>query len=126
MSSATQFHTIHDTVAFMSREFPHALVQEWWSRVERVLRHFGTVYGAAPREPIAKLIDLRMVQHPLMTPGLVQELHTMRKLRNKCAHGEVPPLTIEESSGYAYRAWDIQQALAWNNREFLSNPSGPL
>ena len=125
MISVAPFHTIHEMIVPMSHNMPHALVQEWWSRVERVLRHFGQVYGAVPGEPIGKLINKRMIQHPLMTPDLVRELHVMRKLRNKCAHGEFPPLTLEESSAYGYRAWDIQQALAWNNREFLANPSGP-
>jgi len=46
MSSPIKFHTIYDMVAFMSRELPHALVQDWWSRLERVIRIFGS---SAPR-----------------------------------------------------------------------------
>ena len=125
MSSVTQFHTIHEMVSVMSHNMPQALVQDWWSRLERVIRHFSQLYGAAPGEPVAKLIDKYLIQHPLVTPDLVRELHVMRKLRNKCAHGEAPPLSVEESSAYAYRAWDVQSALAWNKPEFLSNRSGP-
>src|ERR1700752_2365772 len=98
MSSTAQFHTTHDTVAVMSRNMPHALVQDWWSRLERVIRIFGRLYGAASGERISVVINKYLPQHPLVTPDLVRELHTMRTLRNQCAHGDAPPLTVEESS----------------------------
>jgi hypothetical protein len=124
MSSATQFQTIHDVIAVMSPNMPHALVQDAWSRLERVIRIFGRLYGADPRDRISKIIDKHLPQHPVMTPAIIGELHRMRGMRNLCAHGDAPSLSVEESSAYAYRAWDIQSALAWNNAEFLSKPSG--
>jgi hypothetical protein len=125
MIRVTPFRTIHDMIVPMSHNMPHALVQEWWSRLERVIRIFGRLYGAESRQRISEVINKHLPQHPLVTPALVQELHRMRELRNRCAHGEAPPLTVEESSAFAYRAWDIQSALAWNNPEFMSKPSGP-
>ena len=124
MFPVTPFRTIHDMITPVSHNMPHALVQEWWSRLERVIRIFGQLYGAAPRERVSIVINKHLRQHPLVTPALVQELHRMRDLRNRCAHGESPSLTVEESSAFAYRAWDIQSALAWNNPQFLSEPSG--
>lgn len=123
MSSAIQFHTFHEMAAVMSHNMPHALVQDWWSRLERVIRTVCPLYGAGPREPVAKLIDKYLIQHPVVTPELVRELHIMRKLRNQCAHGEAPPLTVEESSAYAYRAWDVLSAIACGEPELVRRPA---
>jgi len=70
------------------------------------------------------IINKYLSRHPLVTPALIGELHRMRDLRNQCAHGDLPTLTIEESSAYAYRSWDIQSALTWNEPEFLSEAAG--
>jgi hypothetical protein len=125
MSSVTQFYTFHQIAESMSNNAPHALVQQEWARLERVVRQFGLIHGADPRANISRLIDKYLVKHPLVTPELVRELHAMRTLRNRCAHGEAPPLSVEESSAFAYRAWDITSALAWGKAEFLSQSSRP-
>ena len=126
MTATVRFHTFHEMVGVMSQNVPHALVQDMWSRLERVIRTASLAYGAKDRAPISNLIDHCLSKHPVVTREVICELHQMRSLRNQCAHGRVPPLCVEEASAYAYRAWDILSAIAWNRRDFLALPSRPL
>src|SRR5262245_18678163 len=109
MSLVPQFHTFRQMVEVMSHNAPHALVQQEWARFERAVRQVCITYGASVPEmscqPIAKLIDKYLVLHPHVAPELVRELHVMRTLRNQCAHGLAPPLTVEQATEFAYRAW---------------------
>ena len=110
MTGAIQFHTFDEMVAVLSENTPHALVQDWWSRLEAVIREICARCGASPREHISNLIDKYLSQHPAASPELIRELHAMRELRNRCAHGEAPPLTADEARDFAQRAWTI----AWD------------
>ncbi len=38
MTVAIQFHTFDEMAAVLSENTPHALVQDWWSRLEAVIR----------------------------------------------------------------------------------------
>ena len=116
MFPVLQIHTFHEMAGIMAHNFPHALVVQEWGRLERAIRHVCVTYGAAPPgdspESVARLIDKNLVHHPGVTRELVCELHVMRRLRNRCAHGEAPPITVEETTAFAYRAWDITSAIA--------------
>jgi hypothetical protein len=117
------FYTFQEMVESMSHNAPHALVQQEWSRLESAVRHSCRTWDANPRDIISKLIDTVLCKHPVATSELIEELHIMRKLRNRCAHGEAPPLSVEEAGRFAYRAWHITSAIACGDATLLSQSS---
>ena len=110
MDTTFEFYTFDQMVTVLARNTPHALIQDWWSRLEGVIRTYCVKRGAKRHLPISTLISNHLVHHPAASPDLLQELHLMRALRNHIAHGEAPALTAEEATTYAYRAWTI----GWN------------
>jgi len=107
MDTTTEFCTFDEMVAVLSRNALQALVQDWWSRLERAIRDFCARRGEQPRERISDLISKRLPAHSGITVQLIHELHEMRMLRNAVAHGDAPPLTAREAEAYARRAWEI-------------------
>ena len=69
--------------------------------------------GQRPRLPISKLIDKQLAVALAISAEVIAELHKMRELRNRCAHGEAPSISRDDASDFAYRAW----AMAWNFAE---------
>ena len=123
MKAVIQVHTFDEMAAVLSENTPHALVQDWWSRLEAVIRDICARRGAGPRENISNLIDKCLSQHPTASPELIRELHAMRELRNRCAHGEAPPLAASEARAFAHRAWTVAWDLAVKDEKLSSNPT---
>jgi|SRR6266446_6634244 len=112
MTTSMQFHTFDEMAAVLAENVPHALVQDWWSRLEATIRNICARRGADPRENISNVIDRYLSQYPAASPELIRELHVMRELRNRCAHGEAPPLTADQAHTFAHQAWTIAWDLA--------------
>jgi hypothetical protein len=121
MDTPMQFHTFDEMAAVLAENVPHALVQDWWSRLEATIRDVCARRGANPRANISYLIDKDLSRHPAASPELVRELHVMRDLRNRCAHGEAPPLTANEARAFAHRACTIAWDLATKDENLSSN-----
>ena len=123
MQNTVQFRTFHEMATVMSQNVPHALVQDWWSRLERTIRSVCRCLDAPERQSIARLIDTYLRRHPRVPPSVISELHRMRQLRNNCAHGEAPSLSSREASAYAYRAWEIAWDLAVGPQRTIAGAS---
>jgi hypothetical protein len=102
-----QFQTFDEMAAVLAENTPHALVQDWWGRLEHVIRCICARQGAPPHTSVARLIDKYLSLHAVVTPDLIRELHQMRKFRNRCAHGEAPAMTAQDAEAFARRAWKI-------------------
>ncbi len=114
---AGQFQTFTEMIQVMATNCPHALIQDWWARLEAQVRAVQPVQSNGA--PIHSLID------SLHRFGLcgkdTDELHGMRKLRNRCAHGEAPPITPEIAAFFAFRAWSIAWSIASKHEEMPPN-----
>jgi hypothetical protein len=103
----TQFKTFHEMVAVLAANTPHALVMDWWARLEGVIRTVCGSAGIRSRLSVAGLIDNRLSRHLPLSAELIAELHGMRRLRNECAHGEAPCITAGAAAEFAHRAWSF-------------------
>ena len=104
-----QFHTFDDYVSVLSVDAPHALVQDWWSRLEREIRKLGEKLGYKYKNSIVDMINA-LDRHPTIETNLIDELQAMRRTRNAVAHDlDAPSLTAEQAEQYARRAL----ALGW-------------
>lgn len=121
MPTVVQFHTFDEMAAVLSENTPHALVLDWWARLERVIRDICVRRGAGPREHVATLIDKHFLFYPVASTELIRELHFMRELRNRCAHGDAPPFTADEARAFAHRAWTLAWDFAVADEKLSSN-----
>ena len=123
MESVPQFHTFDQMALVLGHNAPHALVQDWWSRLEGAIRDVVAGEGGHSRKPVSELISRDLVRLPGVSSALVDELHRMRQLRNRCAHGEAPALTADEARAFARRAWAIAWSLSVtpSDADFASN-----
>ncbi|MGQ0835182.1 MAG: hypothetical protein ACT4O5_09730, partial [Gammaproteobacteria bacterium] len=112
MDTTMEFRTFDEMAAVLSRNTPHALVLDWWSRLERVIRGHCAKRGAKPNETISALINAHLSSHRIFDDALIQELHEMRRFRNLIAHVEAPGLSAVEAERFARRAWTIAWYIA--------------
>src|SRR5262245_43435317 len=82
MTEVVQFQTFDEMTSVLAENVPHALVQDWWARLEAVVRKMCAQRGAGSRKNISNLIDTHLSKHPAVSAGLIVELHKMRDLRN--------------------------------------------
>ena len=113
LPATREFETFHEMVSVLAANTPHALVQDWWARLEGQIRRICIRLGAHARTSVATQIDTYLVPALGLSTEIVAELHTMRQLRNQCAHGEAPSISRDEASTFAHRAW----AMAWGITE---------
>jgi hypothetical protein len=113
MSFAAQFQTFPEMIQVMATNCPHALVQDWWARLESQIR--AAQFGQRSSAPVHSLIE-SLSQFGLCKQD-TDELHGMRKLRNRCAHGEAPSISPETAAFFALRAWSIAWSIASKQEE---------
>ena len=108
-----KFHTFDDYVSVLSIDAPHALVQEWWSRLEREVKKLCKKLGHKYNNSVSEMINA-LDRHPAIDTKVIEELHSMRRTRNAVAHDlDVPSLTVDQAEQYARRAF----ALGWDLSE---------
>lgn len=112
MTKTAHFSTFDEMVAVLATNTPHALVQDWWARLEAELRARRPT-GVSRNAPIASLLSQSHAMHFGFADKELAELNAMRRLRNACAHGEAPPLSEPMAAQFARRA----HALAWDLAE---------
>ena len=104
-----QLHTFDQYLSADSVEVPHALVQDWWSRLEREVCAVSQSLGYEYKNSIVDLIEV-LSMHPVIESEVIEELQVLRRTRNAVAHDlDAPDLTAEEAEEYARRA----RALTW-------------
>jgi len=112
MTQVAHFSTFEEMSAVLATNTPHALVQDWWARLEGVLRAC-VPGGLSRRASVASLLSKAHAQHYGLSGDELAELNAMRRLRNACAHGEAPPLSKQLALQFARRAhtlaWDIAE-----------------
>lgn len=113
MTAVLQFQTFPEMAQVMAVNCPHALIQDWWARLEAQVRAVQPAQGTGT--PMHMLIDL-LRQFGLSAKD-ADELHEMRKLRNRCAHGEAPPVSPETAAFFAFRAWSIAWRIVSKHEE---------
>jgi hypothetical protein len=116
MNNVPVFRTFDEMAAVLSVNTPHALVQDWWSRLERAIVEAVGRAVVTRRPAISRIISTELAQLPGISRDLVDELQQMRALRNRCAHGEAPSISALEAHAFAHRAWTIARDLAETTR----------
>lgn len=100
--------TFNDYVALMSVNSPHALVMDWWRRLDLTLHEYAAAHGqvvpSRRRRPIEEVV-------PLNDSALTTCIRGLRRRRNHVAHESVYNLSSEDAAAYARDSFSVIGAL---------------
>ncbi len=104
---ATNFN---DYVALMAANSPHALVMDWWRRLDLALREYVAlrqVVGPRNRRAMEEAVSLDRA----LGSGFADCIRRLRLLRNQVAHEPIYHQSSEDATGYARHAFTLIAAL---------------
>ena len=100
------FKTFAEYVDVVCRNAPHALVLDWWRRVDRALVDYFHSLGEK-RPPNRHEEERRVATDPRLGPQVASALSKLRRTRNTVAH-ESTMLAAADAAAYAQAAlWMI-------------------
>ena len=105
--------TFEEYVQILAIESPHALILDWWSRLESAINEYVEVYGIAVRSSVPSK-EQAMGDDPRLGPEIMAQLRELRLIRNKVAHEKREPISVDDATKYAQKAneliWIIARA----------------
>jgi hypothetical protein len=113
MTVAAQFQSFSEIIQVMATNCPHALIQDWWARLEARIRAVQPIQ----RKGITIHSLINSPQRFDLCIKDIDELHGMRKLRKLWVHGEAPPISSETAAFFAFLAWSISWSIASKHEE---------
>lgn len=105
--------TFEEYVQILAIESPHALILDWWGRLDLAINEYFEVYGMAVRSS-AFFKEQAMGADPRLGPEISVQIRALRLIRNKVAHEKRKPVSLDDASQYAQKAneliWIIARA----------------
>ena len=104
-----------DYVAVIAANSPHALVMDWWRRLDLALRDYGDVLKPMINSQNREAIEKAVSQDKNLGPGVAGLIRRLRQLRNRAAHGSIDQsinLSAQDATSYARQSFSVIAALA--------------
>ena len=98
--------TFEDYVQIMVIESPHALILDWWSRLELAIKEYFEVHGMAVKSSTPSR-DQALGADPMLGLGITAQIRELRLIRNKVAHEKRKPLSGADAVQYARKACEL-------------------
>ncbi len=100
------FRTFAEYVGVVGRNAPHALVLDWWRRLDLTLVDYFLSFGEK-RPRWLREQERRIASDPQLGPEVAVALSKLRRIRNTIAH-EATTLAVADAAAYAEAAlWMI-------------------
>ena len=115
------FRTFDEMVSVLARNTPHALVLDWWRRLERTLDYYFIAFHrrSRPKNYIGILASDERVDS-----RIVSIVDGLRRRRNTVAHCGVQDLSPDDAVGFAKAAWLTVWAIGSTVPDALASESG--
>lgn len=94
------FHTFHEMTSVLAENAPHALVLDWWRRMEGALAYFTIAHYGQRFDTSYEALSW-LESDTRLGPHIVQALHGLRRIRNAVAHGPRIHIAPEDATLYA-------------------------
>lgn len=105
--------TFEEYVQVLAIESPHALILDWWGRLELAINEYFEFYGIAIRSS-ALSKEQAMAVDPRLGPEITAQIRELRLARNKVAHEKRKPISVDDARQYAQNSkkliWIIARA----------------
>jgi hypothetical protein len=106
MSDGIQFRTFQEMIDIVAPNMPHALILDWWRRVELALRYYTVAHHNRRSLKAAQAIRVLEVDSRF-EPEVITALHELRRTRNLVAHGRSPSIASTDAASFAGRALNL-------------------
>jgi hypothetical protein len=120
-SKAAEFRTFDEMVEVLALNTPHALVLEWWRRLERAIEYYFQARGLPQRRPAEAEHAIRA--DPQLGPAVADQLRELRRKRNAIAHQETRLVPSEEAAAYAAACLGLVWRIATNPADQAAGPA---
>lgn len=102
---------LNDYVALMAANSPHALVMDWWRRVDLALDDYGTARRPVVDHENRDAIEKAVSEDEALGPAVAELIRRLRLMRNQVAHDTTYNLSSEAPAAYAWQAFSLIAAL---------------
>jgi hypothetical protein len=97
-----EFTTFDEMVSVLALNNPHALVLDWWRRLDRAIEYYFNARGL-PRPRPANEAEDALARDPDVGPAVAAEIGELRRARNAVAHEQPQVIPQDEAARYAAR-----------------------
>ena len=101
----------NDHLAVIASESPHALVMDWWRRLDLALRDYGHFFRPVIDHQDRTAIEKAVSQDPALGPEAAARISELRHQRNRVAHESIH-LSSKDATAHARQAFSLIAALA--------------
>ena len=95
-----------DYVAVIAANSPHALVMDWWRRLDLALQDYGATLTPMVNPRNRDAIEKAVLQDQALGPGLAGLIRELRQLRNRATHESIY-LSARDAATYARQAFGL-------------------
>lgn len=100
MDSFGQFDTFDEMISVLAPNNPHALVLDWWRRLERAIDYYFVAYYGRRRPKHAEYLEVLRADSRI-GDAAASEIDRLRMRRNEIAHGGGEWLSPAEAEVFA-------------------------
>lgn len=111
MPEAREFRSFQEMASILALNTPHALILDWWRRLDRGIDYYFQARGIRRPSSIAA-VEQVLESDPKLGPEVVAQIRELRRLRNVVAHEDTKPIPPEEAFRYAETAWRLGWRIA--------------
>ena len=98
--------TFEEYVQILAIESPHALILDWWRRLEVAINEYFEVHGVAVRSPIRSK-ELAIGADPRLGSEITAQISELRLIRNQVAHKKRKQTSPDDARQYAQKASEL-------------------
>ena len=98
-------------VALIAANSPHALIMDWWRRLDLALREYAAALGPVFGGANGRAIEQAMPVDCPFGPRFADRVLRLRQLRNRVAHESIYHYSSEDAVAYARHAFALIGAL---------------
>jgi hypothetical protein len=119
---ATEFTTFDEMVAVLALNTPHALVLDWWRRLERAIDYYFEARGL--QRPGSVKAEEALADDAEVGSEVAEQIRQLRLVRNAVAHEETKAIGRDEAAKYAATCLNLIWRVAIDPKRNVGNRDG--
>lgn len=111
MAEATEFRTFGEMVSVLAHNTPHALILDWWRRLDRAIDYYFGVRGIRRPSSIVFVNEV-LASDARVGSKVTAQVTELRRVRNVVAHEDTKPISPDEAARYAQKSLELIRLIA--------------
>jgi hypothetical protein len=98
--------TFEDYLQIMAIESPHALILDWWGRLDLAVKEYFEIHGMAVKSSTS-VRERALGADPMLGSEITIQIRELRLIRNIVTHEKRKPLSCADAALYARKAYEL-------------------